>query len=69
MSVRKDSEHVKMANTRSKSAAEKTSSTNVNGESLVSLDSVRELLKVQEDTIKVFPLRSSILPITESIIF
>ena len=46
--------HVKMANTRLKSAAEKTSNTNVNGQSLVPLDFVRELLKVQEDTIKVF---------------
>ena len=43
-----------MANTRLKSAAEKTSNTNVNGQSLVPLDFVRELLKVQEDTIKVF---------------
>ena len=40
-----------MANTRLKSAAEKTSNTNVNGESLVPLDFVRELPKVQEVTI------------------
>ena len=45
-----------MANTRLKSAAEKTFNTNVNGESLVPRDFVRELLKVQEDTIKVFSL-------------
>ena len=45
---------VQMANTRLKSATEKTSNTNVNGESLVPLDFVRELPKVQEDTIKVF---------------
>ena len=42
------------ANTRLKSAAAKTSNTNVNGQSPVPLDFVRELLKVQEDTIKVF---------------
>ena len=40
-----------MANTRLKSVTEKTSNTNVNGESLVPLDFVRELPKVQEDTI------------------
>ena len=40
-----------MANKRLKSVTEKTSNTNVNGESLVPLDFVRELLKVQEDTI------------------
>ena len=43
-----------MANTRLKSVTEKTSNTNVNGESLVPLGFVRELRKVQEDTIKVF---------------
>ena len=40
-----------MANTRLKSVTEKTSNTNVNGESLVPLDFVRELPKVQEVTI------------------
>ena len=40
-----------MANTRLKSVTEKTSNTNVNGESLVPLDFVRELPKVQGDTI------------------
>ena len=40
-----------MANTRLKSVTEKTSNTNVNGESLVPLDFARELPKVQEVTI------------------